>query len=218
VGKHNQPWTVGEVRKLKSLTVDAVKRASTAELKAAFPDRTIGSIRYAIHEHGYADPVRSAYSSKAVRISEDPEKLRELEALLRGEGRFWPPSVVAERFGVVADTVTEYRKLWVIPNPSRSDSWHDPVYRKWWKANRRNRRKSYAVNMAARRDEMRQALEDLKFDFRDAGLEKRQCGICGAILWKSEKFFHRFTNKNGSYLSGICLACPRKGKRKIPRT
>jgi hypothetical protein len=217
-----RPWTTRELEELKKVTVQAGPCRLGAKAIAQLPQfahRTVGAIHHAIHYNQLADSARSQAAIRARKLSEAEKS--ELRQFVQGKGRYWPSPLVGKRFGVSDNTVLRLRRELNLKF-THQECMQCAVYRRWWAKNRQNRRASFAETMKIDRGWIKTELETRRRVIALSNVPKpprRTCSICGNSWYKTEDFFHRFTfNKKGvgttSYLSSICLACPRKARRK----
>ncbi len=218
-------WTTGEIAVLRRYTVEAgsfrwgPKRLAGLPALSRHPHK---SIVQAIYINGFADPKRSKAVQKGRRLDEDGKAA--LVEFLNGEGKYWPAPAVAKRFKISETQVLNARREHEPPLKfSHEESMHDRVYRRWWKRRQKNRAAKLVANNEKQRAGVRAELEQKERAATAAGTrtkKRRRCKVCGTIWDRSDQYFHVFNSrlKDGSpstYLSSICLACPRKASRQV---
>ena len=130
-----EPYTAEEIRIIQKHTVGEgvikpVKRLGPKALARLLPGRTEGAISAFIKKKGWANPERSLAIRQAGRLQ--PDKKARIVRFMEGRGRYWPPSLLAEKFGISKDTARSLRKkhdLWFTHEEAMQNSrW----YRKWY--------------------------------------------------------------------------------------
>ncbi len=131
-----EPYTAEEIRIIQRNTIGEegagkkpAKRLGPKAIAKLLPGRTEGSISSVIRRRGWADPKRSNAIREAGRIA--PAKEARIVRFMTGAGRYWPPSLLSQKFGISKDTGRRLRKkhgLWFTHEEAMQNSrW----YRKW---------------------------------------------------------------------------------------
>jgi hypothetical protein len=118
--------------------------------------------------------------------------------------------------------VERYRRKFGVPLPSHEECLKDPVYSAWWADRERKSVAGYRRETDRKRARLRRELEYRRLKILGSGMETakgRTCKACGNSFPPTRMFFHHFEQrepdgKTSGYLSKICLACPRKWRKK----
>lgn len=129
-------WTIKEKNFVRKWTIDAPegqrKSGKQLSLCPELRGRTEGAICTKMKYWGFANPEKSRRIKSGKRMTQHEK--RELLKLLKGEGRFWPSSIVASLLNLKVSQVRCFRrKRGLSIGYHKPEYLNDPTYRAWYK-------------------------------------------------------------------------------------
>lgn len=148
------------------------------------------------------------------------QQKEKLLAFLRGEGKWWPTSVVAQHLKIPYGHVLRFRTKHNLHIKDISRAKRNPVFRKWLEDREANRVQNLKTMFSERPSIRHEELENFLRIFLEKnwrGLKWRLCIRCKKRWPKSKDFFRTTRRKyiNGKFyypLLTVCRACPSKNK------
>ena len=213
-----------EVYFIRKWTVDAPEgmRKSAREL-ATFPDmkwHTQESIAGVIKRYGFARPSQINRMKLSKKLGKDKKEL--IVDFLRGQGRFWPNSIVAEHFNQSQEKIKRLRSINKLALVHGEESLKDPVYKKWYEQKEANRISFLKKAFILRPSILLHGLEEKKLRFQVNGYKDRKTRVCRFCKHRwplTSDFFRqvkRISTKGKKYsvFTRGCCACPVRSKKR----
>lgn len=213
-GRELRPWTITELNELKKLTEEYHFSSALIAQLGLIPDRSRDAVSKMMFRHGLGDPIVKLRARQAHRLS--PERRRQLEAFLAGEGRMKSSKEIARTWGIAEQTVNGYRR-----RLHTQLTWKEARSSEQFEKRQENLARTFSASLRQRWELWRVRREDrlrkLKIEMERSTAQpaRRECHVCGE-QWFATKDFFSVTRKpdartSMSHTCRLCQSVRRRG-------
>ena len=215
-GRRLRPWTITEVKKLRSFTEEYHFSAALIAQLALIPGRSRDAVSKMMFRQGFGDPGVKLRARQAYRLNSG--RRRELEAFLCNEGRSASSEEISERWGIAQQTVNGYRR-----RLHAQLSWEQARASEQYKAKQQTTARTLRVQSCqwwqawrARREQKLRHLR-VKLQLSACPPPRRSCQTCGEEWFATKDFFY-VTRKSAGHearksMSRTCFLCQSQRRR-----
>jgi hypothetical protein len=210
VGRKLKPWTIRELKHLRSLTIDYGFSAEFIAQLQLIPGRSKHAVGKMMGRVGLGNPAVKERSRQAHRLG--PSRRLELDQYLIGDGRLTPAAEVSRQWGLAQKTVNSYRRRLGIPLTWQQARSSEECRRKQQACARQFVERTVARwrEWFGRKTQSLRSLKE-KMEQSPSAPPHRACRNCGENWFASPEFFYAQTRTVGlrrkTTMSRTCRLC-----------